>query len=144
MSINNSLISMITQSLGFVSTFPTQESSHGLLNCRWILYQLSYQGSPVKNKYATITCYEVLLEWIFIIKILLKLPYILGCQFHILVSLRYELCHSPEVSLVLEFLQGLFQITLNILTGRLKGRQGVKGERIRNITPLQSTRNWIS
>ena len=25
--------------------FPTQESNQGLLNCRWILYQLSYQGS---------------------------------------------------------------------------------------------------
>ena len=25
--------------------FPTQESSQGLLHCRWILYQLSYQGS---------------------------------------------------------------------------------------------------
>ena len=24
--------------------FPTQESSWGLLHCRWILYQLSYQG----------------------------------------------------------------------------------------------------
>ena len=27
--------------------FPTQESNQGLLHCRWILYQLSYQGSPV-------------------------------------------------------------------------------------------------
>ena len=27
--------------------FPTQESSWGLLHCRWILYQLSYQGSPM-------------------------------------------------------------------------------------------------
>ena len=26
--------------------FPTQESNQGLLLCRWILYQLSYQGSP--------------------------------------------------------------------------------------------------
>ena len=26
--------------------FPTQESGQGLLHCRWILYQLSYQGSP--------------------------------------------------------------------------------------------------
>ena len=26
--------------------FPTQESSQGLLHCRQILYQLSYQGSP--------------------------------------------------------------------------------------------------
>ena len=27
-------------------TFPTQESNWGLLNCRWILYQVSYWGSP--------------------------------------------------------------------------------------------------
>ena len=26
--------------------FPTQESNRGLLHCRWILYQLSYQGNP--------------------------------------------------------------------------------------------------
>ena len=26
--------------------FRTQESNRGLLHCRWILYQLSYQGSP--------------------------------------------------------------------------------------------------
>ena len=26
--------------------FPTQESNQGLLNYRWILYQLSYEGSP--------------------------------------------------------------------------------------------------
>ena len=26
--------------------FPTQQSNRGLLHCRWILYQLSYQGSP--------------------------------------------------------------------------------------------------
>ena len=25
---------------------PTQESSQGLLHCRWILYQLSHKGSP--------------------------------------------------------------------------------------------------
>ena len=29
--------------------FPTQESNWGLLNCRWILYQLSYQRSPLIN-----------------------------------------------------------------------------------------------
>ena len=28
--------------------FPTQELNWGLLHCRWILYQLSYQGSPSK------------------------------------------------------------------------------------------------
>ena len=27
--------------------FPTQESNQGLLHCKWILYQLSYQGSPI-------------------------------------------------------------------------------------------------
>ena len=27
--------------------FPTQESNQGLLHCRWILYHLTYQGSPV-------------------------------------------------------------------------------------------------
>ena len=26
--------------------FPTQKLNQGLLHCRWILYQLSYQGSP--------------------------------------------------------------------------------------------------
>ena len=29
--------------------FPTQESNRGLLLCRWILYQLSYQGSPLET-----------------------------------------------------------------------------------------------
>ena len=29
--------------------FPTQELNRGLLHCRWILYQLSYQGS-ILNK----------------------------------------------------------------------------------------------
>ena len=29
--------------------FPTQESNRGLLHCRWILYQPSYQGSPIKH-----------------------------------------------------------------------------------------------
>jgi len=27
--------------------FLTQESNHGLLHCKQILYQLSYQGSPI-------------------------------------------------------------------------------------------------
>ena len=32
--------------------FPTQELNWGLLHCRWILYQLSYQGRPIhKIKY---------------------------------------------------------------------------------------------
>ena len=28
---------------------PTQESNQGLLHCRQILYQLSYQGSPTES-----------------------------------------------------------------------------------------------
>ena len=27
--------------------FPSQELNQGLLHCRWILYQLSYEGSPL-------------------------------------------------------------------------------------------------
>ena len=30
--------------------FLTQESNQGLLHCRWILYQLSYEGSPNEHK----------------------------------------------------------------------------------------------
>ena len=30
--------------------FPTQESNQGLLLCRQILYQLSYQGSPFRHE----------------------------------------------------------------------------------------------
>ena len=30
--------------------FPVQESNQGLLHCRWILYQLSYQGIPNQAK----------------------------------------------------------------------------------------------
>ena len=30
--------------------FLTQELNQGLLHCRWILYQLSYQGSPYNNR----------------------------------------------------------------------------------------------
>ena len=35
--------------------FPTQKSNLGLLRCRWVLYQLSYQGNPGKlNTYGNI------------------------------------------------------------------------------------------
>ena len=30
--------------------FPTQELNPGFLHCRWILYQLSYQGSSIDSK----------------------------------------------------------------------------------------------
>ena len=30
--------------------FPTQESNQGLLHCKWILYLLSFQGSPLSPR----------------------------------------------------------------------------------------------
>ena len=33
--------------------FLTQESNRGLLHCRWIFYQLAYQGSPIELIYGT-------------------------------------------------------------------------------------------
>jgi len=29
--------------------FPTQELNQSLLHCRWVLYQLNYQRSPIKH-----------------------------------------------------------------------------------------------
>ena len=41
--------------------FPTQESNQGLLNCRQILYQLSYQGSPLNlvGEFKVLVTYEL-------------------------------------------------------------------------------------
>ena len=39
--------------------FLTQESNQGLQHCRWILYQLSYQGSPSSPKPALSTCLHI-------------------------------------------------------------------------------------
>ena len=35
--------------------FPTQELNRGLGHCRWILYQLSYQGSPTPTAWIQMT-----------------------------------------------------------------------------------------
>ena len=45
--------------------FPTQGSNPGLLHCRWILYQLSHQGSPqlVKNPPAVWETSIKFLDW---------------------------------------------------------------------------------
>ena len=40
--------------------FPTQESNQGLLHCKWILHQLSYQGSPLSPRVCSNSC---LLSW---------------------------------------------------------------------------------
>ena len=39
--------------------FLTQESNQGLLHCRWILYQLSYQGSPTLLDWQINRTYEL-------------------------------------------------------------------------------------
>ena len=39
--------------------FPTQESNRGLLHCRWILYQLSYQGTPFESSNLP----KILFQW---------------------------------------------------------------------------------
>ena len=42
----------------FQGIFPTQESNWGLSHCRWILYQLSYQGRPYNciSLFKRLTC----------------------------------------------------------------------------------------
>ena len=37
--------------------FPTQESNQDLLHCRWIIYQLSYQGSPLPSWVSFAVCF---------------------------------------------------------------------------------------
>ena len=47
--------------------FLTQESNGGLLHCRWILYQLSYQGRPmckVQFSWVTQSCPTLATPWI--------------------------------------------------------------------------------
>ena len=45
--------------------FPTQESNQGLLSCRRILYQLSYQGSP---------CFAAAVTWSLLVCVTLPAP----------------------------------------------------------------------
>ena len=40
----------------FQQIFPTQELNQGLLHHRWILYQLSYEGSPIPLEYLSKFC----------------------------------------------------------------------------------------
>ena len=43
--------------------FPTQGWNPGLPHCRWILYQLSHQGSPSFLLHL-VTCYEIWVLWL--------------------------------------------------------------------------------
>ena len=49
------ILEWVTSSF-FQQIFPTQELNWGLLHCRWILYQLSYQGSPPET--LRVLCYH--------------------------------------------------------------------------------------
>ena len=42
--------------------FPTQELNQGLLHCKWILYQLSYQGRPPIKELSTVTQQDSFLQ----------------------------------------------------------------------------------
>ena len=46
--------------------FPTQELNQDLLNCRRILYQLSYQGSPIKFLKLPYRSRDLRFDWPFI------------------------------------------------------------------------------
>ena len=59
--------------------FPTQESTRGLLHCRRILYQLSYEGSPYQGSVPIIIClyfgFKTVIsykKWISVLKIVFK------------------------------------------------------------------------
>ena len=43
--------------------FLTQESNQGLLHCRWILYQLNYQGRPLISVSVQFSCSVVSDSW---------------------------------------------------------------------------------
>jgi len=59
--------------------FQTQEWNQGLLHCRWILYQLNYQGSPsMKQKASFGTVSNAFPAWFFL-HFLLGLDWATGC-----------------------------------------------------------------
>ena len=74
--------------------FPTQESNQGLLHCRWILYQLSYQGSPEN-------------VWKFLKKLKIELPYDLSI---LLLGLNPQKTIIGKDTCTLMFTAALFKI----------------------------------
>ena len=44
--------------------FPAQELNWGLLHCRWILYQLSYQRSPSTHTQAQSNKNKITIPWV--------------------------------------------------------------------------------
>ena len=90
--------------------FPTPGSNRGLLHCRWILYQLSYQGSlgaSILSAYTSINviCYMLFLYWwlyyyiitfVFCYRLCLKVYFV-----------RYEYCY-PSFPVVSKFVWNTF------------------------------------
>ena len=74
---------------------PSQESNQGLLHCSWILYQLSYQGSPIKTR-----CY-----FIYVI----NFPKNMLSVFHTFYLLYYSLTSSAKHSRTCS----LYNMTIN-------------------------------
>ena len=72
--------------------FPTQGLNPGLLHCKWILYQMSYKGSPKNAGVGSLS----LLQQIFLTQVLNQ--GLLHCR-QILYQLRYEGSPSPLVTI---------------------------------------------
>ena len=66
---------------------PIQELNQGLLHCRWILYQLSYQGSPLINTNNSAWCLTTILlnaiEWITGDNFKVELTFLFAKRFHV-------------------------------------------------------------
>ena len=77
--------------------FTAQELDWGLLNCRWILYQQSYQGSPVSS-----LCVSNFLEEIFSI-------------FHSIVFLYFFALITEGGQVIIDHLEGGNEVALNYL-----------------------------
>ena len=65
----------------FKGIFPTQGSIPGLLHCRQILYQLSYQRSPILTVYIDGWCYYFYLLTFLIVSYMIDLPSLLHVCF---------------------------------------------------------------
>ena len=117
----NTGVGSLTHLLGM---FLTQESNQGLLHCRQILYQLSYQGSPYHLYLIllTITIFQILKNLIIIINykisiigysaIQIKLPWL----FYLLYDFGQVTC-PPCISVSL-FVNQNYDILLQTIIGR--------------------------
>ena len=91
--------------------FLTQESNWGPLHCRWILYQLIYQGSPgefsiVIGEKEFSNSFSSLLELLsYLWQTVLVYPLCLLTLFHLLIFMFYILHDFHSAKLILQFFQ---------------------------------------